>query len=71
MSQYRVSAHRLEMVAGRWTKPNKTPLEHRKCKQCNTLEDEFHFVLEFVIHLLIDELIDYVSNQLDNELIYH
>ena len=50
MSRYRVWSHRLEIEAGRWTKPNKTPLENRKCKQCNTLEDEYHFVLECVLY---------------------
>ena len=50
LSRYRVSSHRLEIEAGRWTKPNKTPLENRKCKQCNTLEDEYHFVLECVLY---------------------
>ena len=42
----RVSSHRLEIETGRWTKPNKIPLENRLCMICNVLEDEFHFVLE-------------------------
>ena len=46
MSRYRVSSHRLDIEAGRWTKPNKTPLANRKCKQCTTLEDLYHFLLE-------------------------
>ena len=46
MSRLRVSSHRLEIEAGRWTKPVKTPLVKRKCKMCNVLEDEFHFILE-------------------------
>ena len=46
LTRYRVSSHKLEVEAGRWTKPNKTPLENRKCKLCNVLEDEYHFVLE-------------------------
>ena len=45
-SRYRVSSHRLEIETGRWIRPNKTPLENRKCKQCNILEDGFHLVLE-------------------------
>lgn len=31
---------------GRWAKPNKVPLDNRKCKICNVVEDEFHFILE-------------------------
>ena len=45
-TRLRVSAHRLEVEAGRWHKPEKTPYENRKCKHCNVLEDEFHFLLE-------------------------
>ncbi|MCG8045176.1 MAG: reverse transcriptase family protein [Candidatus Thiodiazotropha taylori] len=48
--RYRVSAHRLEVEAGRWTKPNKTPLENRKCRICNVLEDEYHFLFECVLY---------------------
>ena len=32
--------------AGRWHKPYRTPVEERKCVNCNSLKDEFHFVLE-------------------------
>ena len=28
------------------TKPNKVPYNERKCQLCNTLEDEFHLLLE-------------------------
>ena len=44
LSRLRLSSHRLEV--GRWAKPNKVPYENRKCKICNILEDEFHFLLE-------------------------
>ena len=27
-------------------KPNKIPRNERKCKLCNSLEDEFHFIIE-------------------------
>ena len=46
LSKLRVSSHRLEIEAGRWNKPNKTPRENRKCKNCNILEDEYHFLFE-------------------------
>ena len=45
-SKLRVSSHRLEIEVGRWTRPNRTPIEQRKCRICNTVEDEFHFRLE-------------------------
>jgi len=30
---------------GRWAKPNPIPFDQRTCYICQTLEDEFHFVL--------------------------
>ena len=45
-TRLRVASHRLEIETGRWHKPNRTPIEERKCLFCNCLEDEFHFVLE-------------------------
>ena len=41
-----MSSHRLENEKGRWHKPTAIPLNDRKCKNCNILEDEFHFILE-------------------------
>ena len=46
LTRLRVSSHRLEIETGRWHKPQKNPLSDRKCQLCNTLEDEFHFILE-------------------------
>ena len=46
LCKFRVSAHRLEVETGRWTKPVKTPLNERICFICGVLEDEFHFILE-------------------------
>jgi hypothetical protein len=46
LTRFRVSAHRLEVESGRWHKPEKILFENRKCKHCNVLEDEFHFLLE-------------------------
>lgn len=40
-----VSAHRLMIKCGRWTKRGPIPLDQRKCNMCQTLEDDFHFVL--------------------------
>ena len=41
-----MSAHTLEVEAGMWHTPNKIPYNESKCQLCNTLEDEFHFLLE-------------------------
>lgn len=48
LSKLRLSSHRLEVEVGRWAKPNKISLNERKCKICDVLEDEFHFVLECI-----------------------
>ena len=34
-----MSSHRLEVETGRWTRPEKTSFENRKCKFCNNLGD--------------------------------
>ena len=46
-----MSSHRLEIEAGRWKKPAATPLSERKCKECNILEDEFHFICECKLYI--------------------
>ena len=46
MTKLRVASHRLEIEVGRWARPNRVPVDERKCRHCNTLEDEFHFFLE-------------------------
>ena len=46
MSMLRVSSHRLCIETGRWAKPNVIPLYERKCNMCDSIEDEYHFVLE-------------------------
>ena len=35
LSQFRISAHRLEIEVGRYTIPNKTPVSSRTFKQCD------------------------------------
>ena len=45
-TRLRVSSHRLEVECGRWRKPVSVPFKDRKCQQCNTLEDEYHFLIE-------------------------
>ena len=46
MSKLRVSSHRLEIEVGIWSRPNRAPLDERKCFRCQKLEDEFHFLFE-------------------------
>ena len=46
LARLRLSSHRLCIETGRWSKPVSTPLVDRKCTFCNTLEDEYHFVME-------------------------
>ena len=46
LSRLRMSAHNLEIEAGRWKKPKPTPRENRTCCICHKLEDEFHLLLE-------------------------
>ena len=41
-----MSSHRLEIEAGRWARPKSIPLDERKCRTCNKIEDEYHFVIE-------------------------
>lgn len=45
-SKLRMSSHRLEVEAGRWARPNRIPIDERKCTACRVLEDEYHFVIE-------------------------
>ena len=46
MSRIHMSSHRLQIEAGRWHRPQSIPLNERKCKIYNSVEDEFHFILE-------------------------
>ena len=46
LTKLRVSSHTLEIEKGRYKKPNPTPVNERKCQECNIVEDEFHFLFE-------------------------
>ena len=46
LAKLRMSSHRLEVEMGRWARPERIAFENRKCKHCQILEDEFHFILE-------------------------
>ena len=41
-----LSSHNLFIETGRWRRPHCIPREDRKCITCNTIEDEYHFVIE-------------------------
>ena len=38
--------HRLEFEAGRWHKPIRTPVGNKKCKRCDVVDNEFHFLFQ-------------------------
>ena len=46
LAKLRTSSHRLEVEMGRWARPERIAFENRKCKHCQILEDEYHFILE-------------------------
>ena len=42
-----MASNRLEIEAGRWVRVNeRVPVNERKCRLCNVMEDEYHFVIE-------------------------
>ena len=45
-SRLRCSSQRLEIESGRWHRPVRKPVDERKCKNCNVVENEFHFLFE-------------------------
>ena len=45
LSKLRASSHRLEVEVGRWSRPNRIPIDERKCRVCDKLEVEYHFYL--------------------------
>ena len=46
LTKLRISAHNLAIETGRYTKPQKTPIEKRTCFHCNKVEDEHHFIFD-------------------------
>ena len=45
ITKLRISAHRLEIEAGRYKTP-KIPTDKRFCKQCGVVEDEYHLIMK-------------------------
>ena len=60
LSRLRLSSHRLSVETGRWHKPISIPQNERKCIFCDTLEDEYHFVLECKLYTALRK--QYVSS---------
>ena len=50
LTRLRVSSHRLEIEAVRWSKPNRKPRNERLCRLCNKLEDEFHLLFDCTLY---------------------
>ena len=49
LSKLRTLSHRLEIEVGRWARPQKILKENRKCRICNTLENEFRFIIKCLL----------------------
>jgi len=60
LSRLRTSSHHLAIETGRWHKPISIPYSDRKCIVCDTLDDEYHFVIE--CKLLNDKRKLYIVN---------
>ena len=58
LTRLRVSSQRLQIEAGRWSKPHSAPKNELLCIFCINLEDEFHLLFECALY-----------NQLRQELI--
>ena len=50
LAKLHTSSHRLEVEMDRWAKPERIAFENRKCKHCQILEDESHFILECPVY---------------------
>ena len=44
LTRLRISCHNLEIERGRYHKPASTPAHLRLCKDCESVEDELHFI---------------------------
>ena len=46
LTKLRISAHSLAIETGRYTRPQKLPIDRRTCFHCDRVEDEFHFIFD-------------------------
>ena len=44
--QFLCRNHNLAVITGKWHKPHAIPYKDRICQTCNTIEDEYHVILE-------------------------
>ena len=68
MTKLRTSSHRLEIEGGRWARPNRIPIDEKKCRACNKLEDGFHFLLECSFYKDLKK--QYIKSIVSKDLIY-
>ena len=69
LTKLRISAHSLAIETGRYSKPNKTPIEKRICYYCKEVETEFHFIFKCSLYnaernLLYNDLSNVLSIQI-------
>ena len=67
LPRLRISCHGLEIERGRYHKPTSTPAHLRMCKDCESVEDELHFVCVCPKYdLLREHLVSIVCNDNPN-----
>ena len=67
LTRLRISCHSLEIERGRYHKPASTPAHLRLCKDCESVEDELHFVCVCPKYdLLREHLVSIVCNDNPN-----
>ena len=67
LTRLRISCHSLEIERGRYHKPASTPADLRLCKDCESVEDELHFVCVCPKYdLLREHLVSIVCNDNPN-----
>ena len=49
LARFMAKSHHLGVETGRWTRPI-IPYEQRLCKNCQKLDDEYHFLLECILN---------------------
>ena len=60
-----MSSHRFKIEAGRRYGANELELNQSKCKHCDTLEEELHFLFEWQIYEV--EIKIYIKNTTDHD----
>ena len=50
ITKLRLSSHHLNIETGRWRRPNPVPRAERRCRTCDVVEDEYHFLFECTLY---------------------